>query len=90
MPGEGTSSLLSTACPILHWDPSLAPILSPHPCLSLLTFLRSFVLPSPPTGYEWNKYNQTHYDGDNPPPKTVQVGGCVGGVGVGMWVGGRW
>ena len=22
--------------------------------------------------YEWNKYNQTHYDGDNPPPKTVQ------------------
>jgi hypothetical protein len=27
------------------------------------------------TGYEWNKYNQTHYDGDNPPPKTVQVRG---------------
>nr|GME00371.1 cactin [Ipomoea batatas] len=24
------------------------------------------------TGYEWNKYNQTHYDYDNPPPKTVQ------------------
>ncbi|KAJ2162532.1 hypothetical protein GGF46_000535 [Coemansia sp. RSA 552] len=24
------------------------------------------------TGYEWNKYNQTHYDKDNPPPKTVQ------------------
>eukprot|EP00887_Chlorella_sp_A99_P001190 scaffold14.g1190.t1 len=24
------------------------------------------------TGYEWNRYNQTHYDGDNPPPKTVQ------------------
>ncbi|KAI0230359.1 hypothetical protein L0F63_000947 [Massospora cicadina] len=24
------------------------------------------------TGYEWNKYNQTHYDGDNPPPKVVQ------------------
>ena len=24
------------------------------------------------TGYEWNKYNQTHYDVDNPPPKTVQ------------------
>jgi hypothetical protein len=24
------------------------------------------------TGYEWNKYNQTHYDHDNPPPKTVQ------------------
>lgn len=34
--------------------------------------------------YEWNKYNQTHYDGDNPPPKTVQVGG-VCGVG---WPGG--
>ena len=26
------------------------------------------------TGYDWNKYNQTHYDKDNPPPKTVQ--GC--------------
>ncbi|KDO31639.1 hypothetical protein SPRG_03559 [Saprolegnia parasitica CBS 223.65] len=24
------------------------------------------------TGYDWNKYNQTHYDEDNPPPKTVQ------------------
>lgn len=24
------------------------------------------------TGYEWNKYNQTHYDLDNPPPKVVQ------------------
>ncbi|KAL1925562.1 uncharacterized protein VTP21DRAFT_445 [Calcarisporiella thermophila] len=25
------------------------------------------------TGYEWNKYNQTHYDSEsNPPPKTVQ------------------
>ncbi|KAI9724239.1 MAG: hypothetical protein M1828_003662 [Chrysothrix sp. TS-e1954] len=24
------------------------------------------------TGYEWNKYNQTHYDHDNPPPKQVQ------------------
>jgi hypothetical protein len=24
------------------------------------------------TGYDWNKYNQTHYDKDNPPPKTVQ------------------
>lgn len=23
-------------------------------------------------GYEWNKYNQTHYDADNPPPKVVQ------------------
>lgn len=23
-------------------------------------------------GYEWNKYNQTHYDSDNPPPKVVQ------------------
>ncbi|KAG6026650.1 hypothetical protein E4U41_001220 [Claviceps citrina] len=22
-------------------------------------------------GYEWNKYNQTHYDHDNPPPKVV-------------------
>lgn len=22
--------------------------------------------------YEWNKYNQTHYDYDNPPPKVVQ------------------
>ncbi|KAK0577862.1 hypothetical protein LWI29_001357 [Acer saccharum] len=24
------------------------------------------------TGYEWNMYNQTHYDHDNPPPKFVQ------------------
>ncbi|XP_056688881.1 splicing factor Cactin-like [Spinacia oleracea] len=23
------------------------------------------------TGYEWNKYNRTHYDYDNPPPKYV-------------------
>ena len=23
-------------------------------------------------GYEWNKYNQTHYDHDNQPPKVVQ------------------
>ncbi len=23
-------------------------------------------------GYEWNKYNQAHYDMDNPPPKVVQ------------------
>lgn len=23
------------------------------------------------TGFEWNKYNQTHYDHDNPPPKQV-------------------
>eukprot|EP00871_Galdieria_phlegrea_P002885 jgi/Galph1/3598/GphlegSOOS_G2276.1 len=23
-------------------------------------------------GYEWNKYNQTHYDHENPPPKTIQ------------------
>jgi hypothetical protein len=23
------------------------------------------------TGFEWNKYNQTHYDADNPPPKVV-------------------
>lgn len=24
------------------------------------------------TGYDWNSYNKTHYDKDNPPPKTVQ------------------
>ncbi|CAG5098994.1 Oidioi.mRNA.OKI2018_I69.XSR.g16155.t1.cds [Oikopleura dioica] len=24
------------------------------------------------TGFEWNKYNQMHYDFDNPPPKIVQ------------------
>ena len=24
------------------------------------------------TGYSWNKYNQTHYDSSNPPPKLVQ------------------
>lgn len=26
-------------------------------------------LPAP--GYQWNKYNSTHYDYDNPPPKVV-------------------
>uniref|UniRef100_A0A7N0UHB2 Splicing factor Cactin C-terminal domain-containing protein n=1 Tax=Kalanchoe fedtschenkoi TaxID=63787 RepID=A0A7N0UHB2_KALFE len=24
------------------------------------------------TGYCWNQYNRTHYNGDNPPPKSVQ------------------
>lgn len=24
------------------------------------------------TGYDWNRYNQSHYDKDNPPPKVVQ------------------
>jgi hypothetical protein len=24
------------------------------------------------TGFDWNKYNQTHYDVENPPPKIVQ------------------
>lgn len=24
------------------------------------------------TGFEWNRYNQTHYDAANPPPKVVQ------------------
>eukprot|EP00158_Paraphelidium_tribonemae_P008501 Partr_v1_DN28593_c0_g1_i2_m72772 putative cactin, spliceosome C complex subunit len=24
------------------------------------------------TGFDWNRYNQTHYDSDNPPPKVVQ------------------
>jgi hypothetical protein len=24
------------------------------------------------TGFDWNKYNQTHYDSENPPPKIVQ------------------
>ena len=23
------------------------------------------------TGFEWNRYNQTHYDYDTPPPKVV-------------------
>ena len=23
-------------------------------------------------GYEWNKYNQTHYDHENPPPRVIQ------------------
>ena len=30
------------------------------------------VLAPPPQGFEWNKYNQTHYDTDSPPPKIVQ------------------
>lgn len=32
-----------------------------------LTHIPSF----PRAGYEWNKYNQTHYDVDTPPPKSV-------------------
>ena len=24
------------------------------------------------TGWDWNRYNSTHYDHDNPPPRTVQ------------------
>ena len=24
------------------------------------------------SGFDWNKYNQTHYDDDNPPPKIIQ------------------
>uniref|UniRef100_A0A146KWR8 Uncharacterized protein C19orf29 n=1 Tax=Lygus hesperus TaxID=30085 RepID=A0A146KWR8_LYGHE len=24
------------------------------------------------TGYDWNRYNQSHYDKENPPPKVVQ------------------
>ena len=31
------------------------------------------------TGFEWNTYNRTHYDRDNPPPKMVQ-GARAGGV----------
>ena len=23
------------------------------------------------TGFDWSKYNQTHYDEDNPPPKVI-------------------
>ena len=30
------------------------------------------LLPPLSQGFEWNKYNQTHYDTDNPPPKIVQ------------------
>ncbi|CAA7029017.1 unnamed protein product [Microthlaspi erraticum] len=26
------------------------------------------------TSYEWNKYNQTHYDHENPPPKVRKMG----------------
>lgn len=44
------------------------------PPLRLQQALISPLAPSLPCSYEWNKYNQTHYDGDNPPPKTVQVG----------------
>ena len=62
--------------------------LGPHPThpkyFKLVTFVQVFLWadkyrPRKPrffnrvhTGYEWNKYNQTHYDFDNPPPKIVQ------------------
>lgn len=29
------------------------------------------------TGFEWNTYNRTHYDRDNPPPKMVQGVLCL-------------
>jgi hypothetical protein len=29
------------------------------------------------TGFEWNKYNQTHYDADNPPPKVYLTRNCT-------------
>lgn len=35
-------------------------------------FTWTFLLRRVHTGFEWNKYNQTHYDMDNPPPKIVQ------------------
>ena len=38
------------------------------------------------TGFEWNKYNQTHYDVDNPPPKIVQVSVVKTGVPFFVWV----
>lgn len=37
--------------------------------VNLIHFLHLFRVH---TGFEWNKYNQTHYDMDNPPPKIVQ------------------
>ena len=38
----------------------------PHTCMTSHSFVPPYI------GYEWNKYNQTHYDTDNPPPKVVQ------------------
>ena len=38
------------------------------------------------TGFEWNKYNQTHYDVDNPPPKIVQVSVVKTGVHFFVWI----
>lgn len=35
-------------------------------------FLGSCALVGLLQGFEWNKYNQTHYDTDSPPPKIVQ------------------
>lgn len=46
-----------------------------------LATLTCSLSPLPSRSYEWNKYNQTHYDGDNPPPKTVQVGADSGTCG---------
>ncbi|KAK6051957.1 hypothetical protein COOONC_10538 [Cooperia oncophora] len=36
------------------------------------TYLNRAYLNRVQTGFDWNKYNQTHYDMDNPPPKIVQ------------------
>ena len=55
--------------------------LAPHPPArderSLADVTRTLHPPAdscglPRRSYEWNKYNQTHYDHDNPPPKMVQ------------------
>ncbi|KAK4554165.1 hypothetical protein LTR86_008692 [Recurvomyces mirabilis] len=70
------------------FDADLSKTLLPNeelltPCTNLVTKgLSTWSATHPPrqpryfarriTGYEWNKYNQTHYDADNPPPKVVQ------------------
>ena len=45
---------------------------SPHSEIHSLTHLLSIHCLFLVQGFEWNKYNQTHYDTDNPPPKIVQ------------------
>jgi hypothetical protein len=39
---------------------------------NLFLAFNGFVFLKVHTGFDWNKYNQTHYDIDNPPPKIVQ------------------
>ncbi|KAK3007010.1 hypothetical protein RJ639_016207 [Escallonia herrerae] len=61
-----------------HGTANDADSLYPEPITRVDGCLENFFLRKPKfltrvqSGYVWNKYNQTHYDHDNPPPKMIQ------------------